>query len=57
MKMISKETKTYKLFTALRAGEKLTQSDAVKRYILILAKQVMALPLLNTRWAIHPVKL
>jgi hypothetical protein len=32
MKMISKETKTFKLFTALKAGEKLTQSDAAKRF-------------------------
>ena len=32
MKMISKETKTFKIFTALRAGEKLTQSEAAKRF-------------------------
>lgn len=30
--MISKETKTFKIFTALRAGEKLTQSEAAKRF-------------------------
>ena len=32
MKFISKETKTYKLFNALQAGEKLTQSDVAKRF-------------------------
>ena len=32
MKFISKETKTYKVFTALRAGDKLTQSEAKKRF-------------------------
>ena len=32
MKMISKETKTYKLFAALQSGEKLTQADAAKRF-------------------------
>jgi hypothetical protein len=32
MKFISKETKTYKVFTALRSGEKLTQSEAKKRF-------------------------
>jgi cobalamin biosynthesis protein CbiG len=32
MKFISKETKTYKLFTALQAGDKLTQSDVAKRF-------------------------
>lgn len=32
MKFISKETKTHKLFTALQAGEKLTQSDVAKRF-------------------------
>lgn len=32
MKMISKETKTFKIFTALRAGEKLTQAEAAKRF-------------------------
>jgi hypothetical protein len=32
MKFISKETKTYKLFNALVAGEKLTQSDVSKRF-------------------------
>lgn len=32
MKLISKETKTYKVFTALRNGDKLTQSEAAKRF-------------------------
>ena len=32
MKFISKETKTYKVFTALRSGEKLTASEAKKRF-------------------------
>ena len=32
MKFISKETKTFKIFTALRSGEKLTQSEATKRF-------------------------
>ena len=32
MKSISKETKTYKLFNALVAGDKLTQSEATKRF-------------------------
>ena len=32
MKFISKETKTYKIFTALKAGEKLTASQAEKRF-------------------------
>jgi hypothetical protein len=32
MKFISKETKTYKIFTALKAGEKLTASEAAKRF-------------------------
>jgi cobalamin biosynthesis protein CbiG len=32
MKFISKDTKTFKVFTALRAGEKLTQSEAAKRF-------------------------
>jgi hypothetical protein len=32
MKFISKDTKTFKVFTALKAGEKLTQSEAAKRF-------------------------
>jgi hypothetical protein len=32
MKFISKETKGYKLLTALKAGEKFTQSQAEKRF-------------------------
>jgi len=32
MKTISKETKTYKLFTALKAGEKVTPAEAQKRF-------------------------
>lgn len=32
MKRISENTKTFKLFTALREGEKLTQSEAAKRF-------------------------
>ena len=32
MKNISKETKTFKLFTALQAGQKLTASEATKRF-------------------------
>jgi hypothetical protein len=32
MKFISKETKPYKIFTALKAGEKLTASQAEKRF-------------------------
>jgi hypothetical protein len=32
MKRISKTTKTFKLFTALQAGEKLTASEAKKRF-------------------------
>jgi hypothetical protein len=32
MKSISKTTKTYKLFTALQAGDKLTASEAQKRF-------------------------
>lgn len=32
MKFISKETKTYKVFNALYNGEKLTASDAQKRF-------------------------
>jgi hypothetical protein len=32
MKMISKETKTFKLFTAMYNGEKFTQSEAAKRF-------------------------
>jgi predicted transcriptional regulator len=32
MKAISKETKTYKLFSALQEGEKLTAAQAAKRF-------------------------
>jgi hypothetical protein len=32
MKYISKETKTFKVFTALQNGEKLTASEAAKRF-------------------------
>jgi hypothetical protein len=32
MKTISKDTKTFKLFTALKAGEKLTPAEAEKRF-------------------------
>lgn len=32
MKLISKDTKTFKVFTALRNGDKLTQSEATKRF-------------------------
>ena len=32
MKFISKETKTFKVFNALYHGEKLTASDASKRF-------------------------
>ncbi len=32
MKFINKETKTYKLFNALYAGDKITASDAAKRF-------------------------
>jgi len=32
MKAISKETKTFKLFTALQEGQKLTASEAAKRF-------------------------
>lgn len=32
MKFIAKETKTYKVFNALYNGEKLTQSQATKRF-------------------------
>lgn len=32
MKQISKETKTYKLFTALKGGEKITPAMAEKRF-------------------------
>ena len=32
MKYISKDTKTYKVFNALYNGEKLTQSEATKRF-------------------------
>ena len=32
MKAISKNTKTYKLFTALKSGEKVTASEAQKRF-------------------------
>ena len=32
MKFISKDTKTYKVFNALYNGEKLTQSEATKRF-------------------------
>jgi len=32
MKRLNKETKTFKLFTALQAGEKLTASEAKKRF-------------------------
>lgn len=32
MKRISKTTKTFKLFTALQAGEKVTASEAQKRF-------------------------
>ncbi len=32
MKRISKTTKTYKLFSALQTGEKLTASEAAKRF-------------------------
>lgn len=32
MKLISKDTKTFKVFTALRSGDKLTQSEATKRF-------------------------
>ena len=31
-KKMNKETKTYKLFSALQAGERLTQSEANKRF-------------------------
>jgi hypothetical protein len=32
MKFISKDTKTFKVFNALYKGEKLTQSEAAKRF-------------------------
>ena len=32
LKTISKETKTFKLLTALKSGDKLTASDASKRF-------------------------
>jgi|GEM_PF-4654247 len=32
MKKIGKETKTYKLFTALQAGDVVTQAQAAKRF-------------------------
>jgi Helix-turn-helix domain len=32
MKTISKDTKTFKLFTALKAGQKITASQAEKRF-------------------------
>lgn len=32
MKFISKDTKTFKIFSALKQGEKLTQSEATKRF-------------------------
>lgn len=32
MKFFNPETKTYKVFNALKAGEKLTQSEATKRF-------------------------
>lgn len=32
MKFINKETKTYKVFTALQNGDKLTASEAAKRF-------------------------
>ena len=32
MKMISKETKTFKLFTAMYNGEKVTPAEAAKRF-------------------------
>ena len=32
MKYFNPETKTYKVLTALKAGDKLTQSDASKRF-------------------------
>ena len=32
MKVISKETKTYKLFSALKEGQKFTASEAQKRF-------------------------
>lgn len=32
MKRISKETKTFKLFSALQNGERITQSQATKRF-------------------------
>ena len=32
MKLISKQTKTFKIFTALKSGEKLTASEAAKRF-------------------------
>jgi hypothetical protein len=32
MKFISTETKTYKLFTALKTGEKVTANEAQKRF-------------------------
>jgi len=32
MKKISPETKTYKLFTALQQGDRVTQSQAAKRF-------------------------
>lgn len=32
MKYISKDTKTFKVFTALKSGEKLTQAQASKRF-------------------------
>ena len=32
IKKFNKETKTYKLFSALQAGERLTQSEAHKRF-------------------------
>ena len=32
MKMINKETKTFKLFTAMYNGEKVTPADAAKRF-------------------------
>lgn len=32
MKLMNKETKTFKLFTALRAGEKVTAAEAHKRF-------------------------
>jgi hypothetical protein len=52
MKAISKDTKTYKLFEALQAGEKVTAAQASKRFG-IQQKQAASVHMVTLFMQIH----